>query len=578
MIQLARFRPKIVDAIKGYNSQTFVSDLSSGITVGVIALPLAIAFAIASGLKPEAGLIAAVIGGFLTSVFGGSKVQIGGPAGAFVVIVYAIVERYGVANLILSTFLAGILLVAMGLFRVGNLIRFIPVAIIIGFTSGIAVLIGLSQIRDAFGLQITKVPADFFSQVNAFYQYADTANLMATLTSLGTLILIIVWPKITAPLARLWKPIALVPGIIISLVTITIITYLLELPIETIGSRFGEIPHHIPAPQIPALDWETAKQLFAPTLTIALLGAIESLLCARVADNASNDKHNPNQELMGQGIANIVVPFFGGLPVTGTIARTVTNAKAGAKTPISGVIHAMVILCIMLIAAPLASHIPMACLAGILIYIAWNMFDVSEFKRLKQFHITYRLILLGTFFLTIVFDLTVAVQVGLVLACIFFIYRISSLTRIERIDLPEDFVSQDDLPLNDHFSLNHRVEAYGIYGSLFFGAIDKVEDLFDPYDQTRPKPQVLILEMHQLINIDTSGIDALKALNKTLNNYGGTLLVCSANEQPRSLMMRSGFIDEIGQENALESLAEAFARAKKIAKDTCKVNVGSQVS
>ncbi len=238
----------------------------------------------------------------------------------------------------------------------------------------------------------------------------------------------------------------------------------------------------------------------------------------------------------------------------------------------------MVILCIMLIAAPLASHIPMACLAGILIYIAWNMFDVSEFKRLKQFHITYRLILLGTFFLTIVFDLTVAVQVGLVLACIFFIYRISSLTRIERIDLPEDFVSQDDLPLNDHFSLNHRVEAYGIYGSLFFGAIDKVEDLFDPYDQTRPKPQVLILEMHQLINIDTSGIDALKALNKTLNNHGGTLLVCSANEQPRSLMMRSGFIDEIGQENALESLAEAFARAKKIAKDTCKVNVGSQVS
>jgi len=575
MMNLMRFRPKIVDAIKGYDSHTFIKDLSSGITVGVIALPLAIAFAIASGLKPEAGLISAVIGGFLISAFGGSKVQIGGPAGAFVVIVYAIVERYGVANLILSTFLAGMLLVTMGLFKVGNLIRFIPVAIIIGFTSGIAVLIGLSQIRDAFGLQIDKLPSDFFSQINAFVRYADTASLAASLTCLGTLALIILWPKITSLLGRVWKPITLVPGIIIALIVITIIADFLDLPIETIGSRFGEIPNSIPSPKVPALDWETAKQLFAPTLTIALLGAIESLLCARVADNLSDDKHNPNQELIGQGIANIVVPFFGGLPVTGTIARTATNAKAGAKTPVSGLIHAIVILLIMLMAAPLASHIPMACLAGILIYISWNMFDVAEFKRLKQFNITYKFILLGTFFLTIIFDLTVAVQVGLVLACIFFIYRISSLTQIEELELPEDFHSDDDLGLPDEFDLRDSVKAYGIYGSLFFGAIDKVEDLIDTSNPNHKVPKVMILEMHQLINIDTSGIDALKALNKSLKRLNSTLIVCAANAQPASLMARSGFIDEIGEENCLNDLPSAFLQAKKVAADACKLNVGS---
>jgi SulP family sulfate permease len=575
MINLMRFRPKIVDAIKGYDSHTFIKDLSSGITVGVIALPLAIAFAIASGLKPEAGLISAVIGGFLISALGGSKVQIGGPAGAFVVIVYAIVERYGVANLILSTFLAGMLLVTMGLFKVGNLIRFIPVAIIIGFTSGIAVLIGLSQIRDAFGLQIDKLPSDFFSQIYAFVRYADTANLSASLTCLGTLALIILWPRITSILGRLWKPITLVPGIIIALIVVTIVADFLDLPIETIGSRFGDIPNSIPTPQVPALDWETAKQLFAPTLTIALLGAIESLLCARVADNLSDDKHNPNQELIGQGIANIIVPFFGGLPVTGTIARTATNAKAGAKTPVSGMIHAVVILLIMLIAAPFASHIPMACLAGILLYISWNMFDVAEFKRLKQFNITYKFILLGTFFLTIIFDLTVAVQVGLVLACIFFIYRISSLTQIEKLELPEDFDSDDDLALQDEFDLKDSVAAYGIYGSLFFGAIDKIEDLIDPTRPDQKIPKVMILEMHQLINIDTSGIDALKALNKSLKKLGSTLIVCAANAQPASLMVRSGFIDEIGEENCLDDLSSAFLQAKKVAADACKLNVGS---
>jgi SulP family sulfate permease len=575
MINLARFRPKILDAAKGYSSQDFFQDLSSGITVGVIALPLAIAFAIASGLKPEAGLISAVIGGFLISAFGGSKVQIGGPAGAFVVIVYAIVERYGVANLILSTFFAGILLLTMGLFRVGNLIRFIPVAIIIGFTSGIAVLIGFSQIRDALGLEIEKLPGDFFSQIKAFALNLDTANPHAIILFAASLCTIILWPKLINPLLRKWGWLSNIPGIIVALIGVSIAADFFDLSVVTIGSKFGEIPNGIPAPTIPKLDWETAKHLFAPTLTIAILGAIESLLCARVADNLSDDKHDPNQELMGQGIANMVVPFFGGLPVTGTIARTATNAKAGAKSPISGITHALVILLIMLIAAPLAAHIPMAVLAAILIYIAWNMFDLHEFKRLKQFNVTYRSILLGTFFLTVVFDLTVAVEVGLVLACIFFIYRISSLTQIEQLQLPKDFVQQNELALFQDSKTNNIVEAYGIYGSLFFGAIDKVENLLPPSDATKPAPKVMILEMHQLINIDTSGIDALKILAKNLQKRDGTLIVCAANTQPASLMSRSGFIAEIGQENALIDLETAYNRARTILADSCKVIVGS---
>lgn len=574
MINLARFRPKIVDAAKGYSNKDFIKDLSSGITVGVIALPLAIAFAIASGLKPEAGLISAVIGGFLISAVGGSKVQIGGPAGAFVVIVYGIVERYGVSNLILSTFLAGFLLFAMGLLRIGNLIRFIPVAIIIGFTSGIAVLIGLSQIRDAFGLEIIKLPGDFFSQIHAFILYAHTVNPYATAICVGSLTMMTLWPKISSLLAKPLPWLSHVPGIIITLITATVISKLLELPVATIGTRFGEIPSGLPSPTVPHLDWETAKYLFAPTLTIAILGAIESLLCARVADNLSGDKHNPNQELMGQGIANMVVPFFGGLPVTGTIARTATNAKAGAKTPVSGMIHSVVILLIMVLAAPLAIHIPLAALAAILIYIAWNMFDIHEFKRLKQFNLTYRSVLLGTFFLTVIFDLTVAVEVGLVLACIFFIYRMSSLTQIEPIELPTHLMGVDNLNLADTNQHRALITAYKIYGSLFFGAIDKIENLYTSNvgDLT---PQIMILEMHQLINIDTSGIDSLKTLAKELHKSGGTLLVCAANEQPASLMIRSQFIQEIGEDNCLPDLETAFERARKISLSQCKLSVGS---
>ncbi len=564
MISLARFHPKLIDALKNYDRASFIKDLSSGLTVGVIALPLAIAFAIASGMKPEAGLIAAVIGGFLISALGGSRVQIGGPAGAFVVIVYGIVERYGVANLILSTFLAGWLLLAMGLLRVGNLIRFIPVAIIIGFTSGIAVLIGVSQLRDAVGLAIDKMPADFFAQWHTLWLHKDSFNPSALLVCLATVALIAVWPTINRRLSRLVPALTHVPGILIALVIMTLVSEFFKLPIETIADRFGEIPANIPSPSIPSFNWETAKQLFAPTLTIALLGAIESLLCARIGDQLCHDRHDPNQELMGQGIANIVVPFFGGLPVTGTIARTATNAKAGAKSPLAGMIHAGVILFIMLLAAPWASHIPMAVLAGILIFIAWNMFEAHEFKRLKHFNLTYRAILLGTFFLTIIFDLTVAVEVGLILACVFFIYRISSLTRIERLHLPAEFERADDLGLEQTPESEIRVEAYALYGSLFFGAIDRVENLEDAPSVPLNSPKVILLELHQLINIDTSGIESLKSLCQNLHLRGGSLIICGANQQPLSLMSRSGFTQIIGAENILPNMTAAQARLRQI--------------
>jgi len=564
MISLARFHPKLIDALKNYDRASFIKDLSSGLTVGVIALPLAIAFAIASGMKPEAGLIAAVIGGFLISALGGSRVQIGGPAGAFVVIVYGIVERYGVANLILSTFLAGWLLLAMGLLRVGNLIRFIPVAIIIGFTSGIAVLIGVSQLRDALGLAIDKMPADFFAQWHTLWLHKDSFNPSALLVCLATVALIAVWPTINRRLSRLVPALTHVPGILIALVIMTLISEFFKLPVETIADRFGEIPANIPSPSIPSFNWETAKQLFAPTLTIALLGAIESLLCARIGDQLCHDRHDPNQELMGQGIANIVVPFFGGLPVTGTIARTATNAKAGAKSPLAGMIHAGVILFIMLLAAPWASHIPMAVLAGILIFIAWNMFEAHEFKRLKHFNLTYRAILLGTFFLTIIFDLTVAVEVGLILACVFFIYRISSLTRIERLHLPAEFERADDLGLEQTPESEIRVEAYALYGSLFFGAIDRVENLEDAPSVPLNSPKVILLELHQLINIDTSGIESLKSLCQNLHLRGGSLIICGANQQPLSLMSRSGFTQIIGAENILPNMTAAQARLRQI--------------
>ena len=386
MPPLATFRPRLLQDLRGYSGERLVRDVGAGATVGIVALPLAMAFAIASGLKPEAGLWTAIIGGFLISVLGGSSVQIGGPAGAFIVIVYGIAERHGLANLLISTASAGVLLFLLGLFKLGSLVRYVPVSVVIGFTNGIAVLIALSQLRDLLGLQIDKMPADFFSQIGTLARHLDGFNPWAFGLGAACVLGLFVWPRLWAAESAFRRKLdgieaisalratSRVPGPVVALVTLSLAAWLLQMPVETIGSRFGGIPQSVPAFELPAFSWETVKQLVSPTLTIAILGAIESLLCARVADQLrEGPKHDPNQELMAQGVANAVVPFFGGMPATGTIARTVTNIRAGATSPIAGVVHSLTLALVVLAAAPLAKHIPLAVLAGVLLVVAWNM-------------------------------------------------------------------------------------------------------------------------------------------------------------------------------------------------------------
>lgn len=549
------FRPRLVDALKGYDRKRFFNDIMAGLTVGVVALPLAMAFAIASGAKPEAGIFSAIIGGFLVSALGGSRVQIGGPAGAFIVVIYAIIEKYGLANLFIATIFAGVLLCAMGMLRLGSVIRYIPVPIVIGFTNGIAVLIALSQVKDFFGLDIARMPGDFFAQVKLLYQQAHTFNLVAIAVGSLALLLLIVWPKVyltpkpvagrLPAAARVWRLVKAIPGPVLVLVLGTAAVSLLDLPLETIGSRFGGIPQGLPEFRLPAFSWDLVRQLFAPALTIALLGAVESLLCARVADNLVQDRHDPNQELLAQGVANVIVPFFGALPVTGTMARTTTNIRAGATTPVAGIVHAMTLAAIVLLAAPLATNIPLAALAAILIYVAYNMGEWREFRRLQHFSNNYRVLVLATFALTVMVDLSTAVEVGLVLACVFFIYRISSLTDIR----PIAATPAQPLP--------QGVAAYALYGSLFFGAAGKLDGLIEP--QAIPA-RAMILEMHKLISLDTTGLDGLETIHKTLHGAGSQLILCGINPQPRSLMERTGFVARIGPENCVEDLRAALAR------------------
>ncbi len=551
-LPLAPFRPRLLDALQGYDRHRLLTDCGAGLTVGIVALPLAMAFAIASGVTPESGLFTAIIAGFLISALGGSHVQIGGPAGAFIVIVYGIVERHGLANLLISTVLAGGLLFLMGWFRLGALVRYIPVSIVIGFTNGIAVLIALSQLKDLLGLQPAHMPADFVGQVRTLWAHAGQVDPLSVGMGVAALALVMAWPRAFAKdglappawqASRAFRVVARLPGPIVALVLFGLLTTLLSLPVATIGSRFGGIPQGLPSFAWPDFSWEGMRQLFIPTLTIALLGAVESLLCARVADNLTElPRHNPNQELMAQGVANFVVPFFGGIPATGTIARTVTNVRSGATSPVAGMVHALVLLLIVLVAAPLAVHVPLPVLAGILLSVAWNMGEWQAFAHLRQYHYTYRIILVGTFLLTVIFDLTVAVEVGLVLACLFFIYRMSTLFRIEASELP-------GLPAD--------VRLCRLYGSLFFGAVGKVEDL---PEQLPASVKVVVLETSRLISMDTSGLDALVQLQRTLARKQVRLVLCGLNEQPLSLMRRSGRdADTFGPDNVLPDLGAVSA-------------------
>jgi SulP family sulfate permease len=554
-VPLHPFRPRLLDALKGYDRSRFLADVGAGITVGVVALPLAMAFAIASGLKPEQGLITAIVGGLIVSALGGSNVQIGGPAGAFIVVVYGILQRYGLTNLLISTAMAGVLLFALGALKLGVLVRYVPLPIVIGFTNGIAVVIAVSQIKDLLGLQLVGLPADFFAQLAALGQRIGATNPYALAMGLATIAVLVLWPRLFASGQRIERLIegrslaalSRLPAPIVALATITLASWYLSLPVETIGTRFGGIPQALPALALPAFDWNSAKQLVAPTLTIALLGAVESLLCARIADNLTGGlpRHDPNQELMAQGLANLASPLVGGMPVTGTIARTVTNVRAGGRTPVAGIVHALSVLLVVVAAAPLAWHVPLPVLAGIALLAALNMGEWREFARLKRFSLAYRTILLGTFFLTVVFDITVAVEVGLAMACIFFIWRMGTLFRAPRVEAA---------------AAPAGVQVHALYGALFFGAVGKVEALAEHLPHGT---RALVLDAHRLVVIDTSGLDALRQLGRGLAQRGIALWLADLNEQPASLIRRAGYDAELGNEYIAPTLDDALDRLRR---------------
>ena len=547
------FRPKLFDTLPGYGRATFIGDLSSGITVGVLALPLAMAFAIASGMSPTAGIWTAIVAGFLIALLGGSRVQIGGPTGAFIPIIYAIVADLGVQNLLIATMMSGVLLFAMGALRLGNMIRFIPLSVVIGFTNGIAVVIFISQIKDFLGLQITDLPGEFFAKMAALIDALPTLHLPTLAVAVVSLVILIGWNRQARRVAWMRR----LPGPLAVLIVMTAVNALLALPVDTIGSRFGGIPQEIPAFGLPELSLSMVGKLIAPAITIALLGAIESLLSARVADSQIDDRHDPNQELMAQGIANVAAPLFGGFAATGAIARTATNIRTGGRTPVAGIIHAGVLLAIVLALAPAASHIPLATLSAIVVIVSINMGEWHAFapRELARYSLQYRTILLGTFFITVVFDLTLAVEIGMVLASLFFMYRMSDLTRIERITLPELDGAETQLRADG----TPRVLAYKLSGSLFFGAANKLENLLLMQDG---HPDVVILDMDRVLNLDTTGLDILQTLHRNLQKRGAQLILCQLGSQPGSIVFRSGFLDRLGDDNITATLEEAVARAR----------------
>ena len=575
------FQPKLLDSLRGYTREQFWRDVTAGITVGVVALPLSMAFAIASGLKPEAGIFTAIIAGFIISALGGSRVQIGGPAGAFIVIVYGIVERFGVANLIIATAMSGVLLFAMGVFKLGSLIRFIPISVVIGFTNGIAVLVALSQIKDFLGLKVGSMPADFFGIIHTLYNNLFSWSPQTLLVSVGSLAIIVLWQfgltkwlkksnskpsnianntpnkiipgnhfssELHGKLGNKLTSVAVIlPGAIVALVLATLVVSLSGLQVETIGSKFGGIPATLPAFVWPEFSWQSARFLLIPTLTLAILGAIESLLCARVADGLIGDRHNPNQELMAQGIANFVTPFFGGMPATGTVARTMTNIKSGAASPVAGIVHALVLLIIVLAAAPLANHVPLATLSAILIFVAWNMGEWREFLHLRQLRKSYGFTLVAVFLLTVIFDLTVAVEVGLIAACLTFIYRISSLSRYEAVGVDV----QPSLS-----GLQGQVDAYRLYGALFFGAVKLLEEIED-----KLPTHALVLDLKNVIYLDPTGVDALSSLVRKCRKGRVRLIICGLAHQPLDMAQRDDFLYELPAEDFCPTLAVGIAAA-----------------
>jgi SulP family sulfate permease len=541
------FKPKIIDTLKNYSKAQFYKDVVAGVIVGIVALPLAIAFAIASGVSPEKGIITAIIAGFVISALGGSRVQIGGPTGAFIVIVYGIVQQYGVNGLIVATFMAGILLIIFGLTKLGGIIKFIPYPLIVGFTTGIALIIFSSEIKDFFGLNMGAVPSDFISKWVAYGLHFSSANVYAVGMAMVSVMIIIVWPRVSHK----------VPGSLIAILLTTLVTQFFKLPVETIGSRFGTISASLPAPHIPGISWAIIQQLIRPAFTIALLGAIESLLSAVVSDGMISGNHRSNTELIAQGFANLCSSIFGGIPATGAIARTATNVKNGGRTPVAGVIHAVML--ILLFFGKWAALIPMATLAGILAVVAWNMSEMGNFIFILKCSKSDAAVLVATFLLTVFVDLTVAIEIGMVLAAFLFMRRMMKISSVQQ------FISTEEAWENDPFvatDLPEGVAVFEISGPLFFGAAYKFKDAMNEIGQP---PKVLIIRMKNVPVIDATGLRVLKEVHQGMKARGSKLILSEiSNEQVMAELTKARLLFQIGKGNVRNTFEEALQRANDL--------------
>lgn len=558
-MQKLDFHPKSLTCLRGYNKTTFMSDLMAGVIVGIVALPLAIAFAIASGVSPEKGIITAVIAGFIVSALGGSKVQIGGPTGAFIVIVYGVIQQYGISGLAVATIIAGVLLVLLGVFKLGTVIKFIPYPVVVGFTSGIAVTIFTTQMTDIFGLSFggETVPGDFIGKWMLYFKHFNTVNWWNFIVSVTSIIIIAVTPKISKK----------IPGSLVAIILVTIGVWCLKSffgidSIDTIGDRFS-INSQLPKAEMPALDWEAIKNLFPVAVTIAALGAIESLLSATVADGMISDHHNSNTELIALGVANMVTPIFGGIPATGAIARTMTNINNGGRTPVAGMIHAVVLLLILLFLMPLARFIPMACLAGVLVVVSYNMSGWRSFTALLKNPKSDVIVLLITFFLTVIFDLTVAIAVGLLLACLLFIKRIMETTEITAIK--EEIHVEDEAGImhDESITIPAGVEVYEINGPYFFGVATQFEELMSEF---RDKSKVRVIRMRKVPFIDSTGIHNLSNFCEMSFKNKIVVVLSGVNPQVHSALHKAGFYDLVGEKNICPNINVALSRAEEIMK------------
>jgi SulP family sulfate permease len=541
--------PKSVILLRNYDRHKFLSDLIAGVTVGLVALPLAMAFAISSGLSPQAGLYCAVVTGFLISALGGSKTQIGGPTGAFVVVVAGIVAKHGIDGLFVCTMMAGVLLLLLGATGMGTAVKYFPRPVVVGFTNGIAILIASTQIRDFFGLRMESVPSDFFHRMAALGRAFSTLNWRATLLASLSLVIMILCLKFARK----------IPGAIVVCFGATAAVAALHLNVETIGSRFGGIPSGLPHISVPALHYDTMRQLFSAAFTVAMLGAIESLMSAVVSDKMSSDKHNPNVELMAQGVANILSPLFGGLPATGAIARTATNVRAGAKTPVAGMIHALTLLAILIFAAPLVKNVPLSALAAILLMVAYNMGDWEEIPEILKLSAADIAVWLLTLTLTVVTDLTFAVEVGMVLAALTFIRKVARTTTVSRVT--RDYVEDSRVHVLQGKDIPPYAAVFRVHGPFLFGTTDKFDEILRGMNDL---PPIVILRLRNMTAIDATGLGAIRDLADEIHATGRTLLLCGAREQPSQLMQQAEFERHVGKENIVPSINDAIRRSNEL--------------